>query len=146
LTRFDADDAIRALRRFHEQSGRSPTVGEWGELGQRPGSPASSATSDPGMLRSPSRQSQPGGTSDGATRTSSPRSAPSTKAPASMICSACSDSPTPIRSGSRVSVPSAVPMPAAAVTTNASQPAIGPAVVDAPPAHADGQAGAALER
>ena len=39
LTRFDADDAIQALRRFHEHSGRNPTVRNWTELAQRPSAP-----------------------------------------------------------------------------------------------------------
>ena len=39
LTRFDADDAIRALRRFHEHSGRNPTVRKWTELAQQPSAP-----------------------------------------------------------------------------------------------------------
>ena len=35
-TRFDADDALRALRRFDEAHGRSPSVRRWDELGRRP--------------------------------------------------------------------------------------------------------------
>ncbi len=39
-TRFDADDARCALRRFAEAHGRHPSAREWDELGQRPSAPA----------------------------------------------------------------------------------------------------------
>ncbi len=38
-TRFDADDAVRALRAFHDTHGRNPTAREWDTLGQRPSAP-----------------------------------------------------------------------------------------------------------
>src|SRR4051794_32781589 len=38
-TRFHADQAIRALRRFHALHGHVPSVREWDELAQRPSAP-----------------------------------------------------------------------------------------------------------
>jgi hypothetical protein len=39
-SRFEADDAVRALRHFHTIHGRHPSVRQWDELGQRPSAPA----------------------------------------------------------------------------------------------------------
>jgi len=39
-TRFDADQAVRALRRFKAAHGRAPRVREWDELRERPSGPA----------------------------------------------------------------------------------------------------------
>ena len=38
-SRFHADDAIDALRNFHQAHGRNPSVREWHELDQRPSAP-----------------------------------------------------------------------------------------------------------
>jgi len=39
-SRFHPDDAVRALRHFHETHGPNQSVREWDELGQRPSAPA----------------------------------------------------------------------------------------------------------
>jgi hypothetical protein len=38
-TRFEADDAVRALRAFGDTHGRAPTAREWDALGRRPSAP-----------------------------------------------------------------------------------------------------------